>query len=163
MNLKNTSINPPSFFQDDQDKYKKKIEKEKKDKKNNSLGVKGNIGSIEHLITKRLNLPANPSQVGFDGTLREFDQFDTVKGPPALWKSLNLNSKKSLMDTYLPPVTKNSQRNLANINKYVSRPYEAIREVKRLLIIFCLIILRFFFIIYLYLFLTNLINFSNHR
>lgn len=130
MNLKNTSINQPSFYQDDFDKHRKKVEKDLKERKNNPLGVKGNIGSIEHLITKRLNLPANKAQVGFDGTLRKFEKFETVSGPPALWKSLNLNTKKTLLDTYLPPTTKNSVRNLQNINKYVSRPYEAIREVR---------------------------------
>lgn len=129
INLKNVSINQPSFYHDDFDKYKKKVEKDLKERRNNSLGVKGNISPFEHLITKRLNLPANPAQVGFDGTLRQFEKFETISGPPQPWKSLNLNSKKTLMDTFLPPVTKNSIKNLANINKYVSRPCEIVREV----------------------------------
>ena len=130
MNLKNTSINQPSFYQDDYDKYRKKVEKEIKQKKDNPLKVLGNIGEIEHLVSKRLDLPANPSQFGFDGTLRKFQQFETVNGPGVSWKSLNINKKKDLLNTFLPPVTKNSIRNLANINKYVSRPYEAIRDIK---------------------------------
>jgi hypothetical protein len=130
MNLKNVSINQPSFYNDDFDKYKKKVEKEMQERKNNELYVKGNIGSIEHLIVKRLNLPANKAQIGFDGTLRQFEKFETIHGPPVTWKSLNISPKKTLLDTFLPPLTKNSIRNLAQINKYVSRPYEAIKDVK---------------------------------
>jgi hypothetical protein len=129
MNLKTTSINQPSFYNDDFDKYKKKVEKEMQERKNNTLYVKGNIGTIEHLVTKRLNFPPNNSQIGFDGTLRQFQKFETIHGPPATWKSLNISPKKTLLDTFLPPLTKNSIRNLGNINKYVSRPYESSREV----------------------------------
>lgn len=136
VNLKNTSMNQPSFYHDDFMKYKKKVDKEKKEKENNLLHMKGNISPVEHLLTKRLNLPANPSQFNFDGTLRKFESFEKVTGPPSLWKSLNLNPKKTLLDTFLPPLTKNSQRNLSNINKYVSRPYEIVREVKIFFIIF---------------------------
>lgn len=131
MNLKNTSINQPSFYQDDYDKYRKKVEKEIKLRKDNPLRFKGNLGEIEHLMSKRLDIPANPIQFAFDGTLRQFKQFETVSGPPVIWKNLNKNKNKTLLNTFLPPVTKNSIKNLSNINKYVSRPYEATREVKK--------------------------------
>ena len=129
MNLKNVSVNQPSFYQDDFEKYRKKIEKDNKDKTENPLRMKGNAGELEHLLLKRLNMPANPSQVGFDSTLRQFNQFKTVSGPDVPWKNLNISSKKDLLDTYLPPLTKNSIKNLSTINKYVSRPYENIRDV----------------------------------
>lgn len=127
--LKNVSINQPSFYNDDFEKYKKKVEKDLKEKSENPLRLKGNTGDYEHLLLKRLNLPANPIQFGFDSTLRQFNGFKSVHGPQAAWKTLNINSKKDLLNTYLPPVTKNSIRNVQSIGKFVSRPYEPNYEV----------------------------------
>lgn len=127
--LKNVSINQPSFYHDDFEKYKKKVERELKEKSENPLKFKGNTAEYEHLLLKRLNLPANPTQFGFDSTLRHFNTFKSVHGPDAPWKTLNINEKKDLLNTYLPPVTKNSIKNVQTIGKYVSRPYEPVYEV----------------------------------
>lgn len=129
ISLKNLTMNQPSFYHDDYEKYRKKVEKSLKERNDNPIRVKGEISSIEHLINRRLDLPANPTQVGFDGTLRQFKAFETVNGPSADWKSLNLNSKRTLLDTHLPPMTKNGLKNLANLGKLVSRPYEAVKDV----------------------------------
>lgn len=127
--LKNVSINQPSFYNDDFEKYKKKVERELKEKSENPLRLKGNAADYEHLLLKRLNLPANPTQFGFDSTLRHFNGFKSVHGPEAAWKTLNVSGKKELLNTYLPPLMKNSVRNVQSIGKFVSRPYEQVYEV----------------------------------
>ena len=86
--LKRNSLNSISDYKEkinkipliDYDKYRKKVEKYLKEIKDNPLKTKGNIGSIEHLIKKRLNLPGNSIQVGFDSTLRNFKHFETISG-----------------------------------------------------------------------------------
>lgn len=127
--LKNVSVNQPSFYHDDFEKYRKKVERELKEKSENKLRLKGNTGEYEHLLLKRLNLPANPTQFGFDSTLRNYEQFKNVQGPGSPWKTLNIHTNKDLLNTYLPPVTKNSIKNIQQINKYVSRPYEPVYDV----------------------------------
>jgi len=127
--LKNVSINQPSFYNDDLEKYRKKVEKELKEKSEHPLRLKGNAGEYEHLLLKKLNMPANPTQFGFDSTLRHFNSFKSVHGPEEPWKTLSLCSQKDLLNTYLPPVMKNSIKNVQSIGKYVSRPYEPVYEV----------------------------------
>ena len=135
LSLKNTTINEPHFYNEDYQKYKKKVEEGIKDKSTNSLRLKGNTRDFEHLLKKRLQIPANPTQIGFDSTLREFTQFKTVHGPPnSNWKNLNISSKKNLLNTLLPPVTGNSIKNITHLNKYVSRPYVPVIDVSLLFI-----------------------------
>ncbi len=128
--LKNVSQSQPSFFQDDSEKYRKKREKEINELKEDSLRLKGNTGDFEHLLLNRLNLPANPTQFGFDSTLRRFNKFKSIHGPEAPWKNLNINTKRDLLNTFLPPLTKNSLKNVKDLNKYISRPYEPVYDVK---------------------------------
>jgi hypothetical protein len=42
---------------------------------------------------------------------------------------MSINPKKTLIENNLPPRTKNGIKNLANIDKYVTRPCEVFREV----------------------------------
>lgn len=125
------SINQPSFYTQDFDKYKKKVEKDNIDKAENPLRLKGNAREYEHILFKNYDLPTNPSQIGFDSTLRQLNEYKTVHGPSDVWKTLNKSEKKNLLDNYLPPLNKNSIRNMANINQFVSRPYEAIKTVNK--------------------------------
>jgi len=127
--LKNVSTIQPSFYHEELEKYKKKVERDLKEKSENPLRLIGNTGEYEHLLLNRLNMPSNPTQFGFDSTLRKFAGFKSVHGPEVPWKTLNISEKKDLLNTYLPPLTKNSIKNLQTINKHVSRPYEPIYEV----------------------------------
>jgi hypothetical protein len=122
-------MNPPSFYQENYEKYRRKVEKDLKETKENPLLSKENISNIEHLIRKRLNSAANSSQFGFESTLRNFKPFETVYGPDVKWREMNINPKITLTQFHLPPKTKNGIKNLANIDKYVTRPCEVFREV----------------------------------
>jgi hypothetical protein len=133
--LKNVSISQPSFYHDDFEKYHKKVERELKEKSENKLRLKGNTGEYAHLLINRINSPSNPAQFGFDSTLRNYRQYNNIHGPESPWKTLNVNNKKDLLNTYLPPLTKSSIKNIQVINKFVSRPYEPIYDVSKFLIL----------------------------
>jgi hypothetical protein len=120
----------PSFYNDDLGKYREKVQKEKKDNKNNTLRLTGNSSDIDHVINRRLNMPANPCQVGFDSTLRHFAPFDKIYGPNIPWKTLAMSPKKNLLSKHLPPMKLSSQLNVKylSIHKVISRPIEQVED-----------------------------------
>ena len=90
--------------------------------------MKGNTGELEHLMNKRIGMAANPTQLGFDSTLRSFDEGkSSIKSSD--WKNIALPKGKTLLSTYLPPVIKISKDNLEKINNLISRPYDKIIDV----------------------------------
>jgi hypothetical protein len=127
--LKNVNMSQPSFYDADLDKFKLKIEKEKKKNNSNPLRVTGNIQDFEHVIFKRLEMPANPGQVGFDTTLRKNAMYESVHGPKNSWKTLSISPKKNLLSFYLPPINQNSIRNLEKIENLIIRPLEPVIDV----------------------------------
>jgi hypothetical protein len=103
---------------------------ENKIKKKDKLRLIGNSGELEHLINKRLHMPANPTQIGFDATLRKFTHFENTHGPSAEWKTLAMSPKKTLLDKYLPPLKPSSLYNLSKLKTHVCKPLEFKYNVK---------------------------------
>lgn len=122
--MKDGTISQPNFYSEDLEKYKIKVEKEEQEKRQNTLRLTGNTREIEHLIKSRLSMPANPSQVGFDSTLRQFEPYEKIHGPNVVWKTLAMSPKKNLLNRYLPPLRSSSIKNIEKIEKFVCRPYQ---------------------------------------
>lgn len=118
----------PNVYQRSLDDYRHKVEQDHFEKKKNPLLLKGNSQYFEHLMKGRIGMQANPTQLGFDSTLRSFN---SVKIPfmNAPWKSVNLSPKKNLFNTYLPPMKKQSKENLEKLGDLALRPYEQVEEV----------------------------------
>lgn len=128
--VKDVTLSQPEFYNADFQKYKTSVELEAQEKKANTLKLSGNSRDFEHVIKARLNMPANPGQIGFDSTLRQFEPYENIHGPKAPWKTLAISPKKNLLNKYLPPVKASSYRNLTRIDKFVSRPYIQKEDVK---------------------------------
>jgi hypothetical protein len=129
--LKNSQGGHPDVYNKSFEYYKSKVEREIKEKKENILRLKGNSREIEHLISKKVGMPSNPTQLGFDSTLRSFDS-NFNNGP---WKTVALSPKKNLFSTFLPPMCRSSIENLEKVENYVTRPFEQIEDVKKYIIL----------------------------
>lgn len=126
--LKQFSGSHPEIYKKSFEDYRTKVIKDFKDKKQIKLRLKGNTGEFEHLMNKRIGMAANPTQLGFDSTLRSFDEGkSSIKSSD--WKNIALPKGKTLLSTYLPPVIKISKDNLEKINNLISRPYDKIIDV----------------------------------
>ena len=122
--LRERTLNQPNFYSEDFERYKDKIEKDNKVREANKLRLKGNTSDFNHIINNRLNMPANPSQIGFDTTLRKFTPFENTYGPNVEWKTLAMSPKKTLLDKYLAPLKSSSMFNLNKLKDHVCRPLE---------------------------------------
>lgn len=131
--LKKSVGSHPDIYRKSFDEYRNKVLKDIKIKKDDNLLLKGNSRDFEHLFNKRTGMAANPAQLGFDSTLRSFDN----KRPTfqnEQWKTISISQEKNLLSTYLPPMVKISKYNLEKLKTYISRPYEQIIEVINILI-----------------------------
>ena len=79
----------------------------------------------------KVGMPSNPTQLGYDSTLRSFDS-NFNNGP---WKTVALSPKKNLFSTFLPPMCRSSIENLEKVENYVTRPFEQIEDVKKYIIL----------------------------
>lgn len=128
--LRERPIQQPPFYDEDFQRYKTKVDEDLSSKKLNKLRLMGNSRDFEHVMNNRLNMPANPSQLGFDSTLRKFTPFESTHGPNVEWKTLAKSPKKNLLDKYLPPLKASSLKNLSKMGEYVCRPYATKLNVK---------------------------------
>jgi hypothetical protein len=118
----------PEIYRKSIEDYKEKVESDLKIKRDDHLRLKGNSRDFEHLMKKKIGIQANPIQLGFDSTLRSFDNGKvTIVNPP--WKTLALSPKKNLLSNYLAPTIERSKENLMKLGKLVLRPYEQIDDV----------------------------------
>jgi hypothetical protein len=133
-NKTNLHTFPPKFYDKDFQDYKQKTLKDITDKQKNPFTLKRNLGEYEHLIDK-IGMPANSIQFGFDSTLRtlmsrnKYSFFNEIG-----WRPLNISPKKDLLNTVLAPINKSGIDNLNKISNYVIRPYDQVRDVRKLII-----------------------------
>jgi hypothetical protein len=129
---KHTLPYPPKFYDQDFQDYKQKTEKDLLEKSKNPFTFKRNLGEYEHLIRK-IGIPANSIQFGFDSTLRTLmskEKYKFFNDNP--WKPLNMSPKKDLLNTVFAPNTKLGMENVKKLSDYLIKPFESISEVSRL-------------------------------
>ncbi len=119
----------PEVYREGLEEYKPKVDRELKERKENTLLLKGNSRDFEHVMVRRVGMQSNPSQLGFDSTLRQTDTKLKPSFENLPWKTLALSPKKSLLPLFLPPMTKHSAENIETIKNYVSRPLEQVEDV----------------------------------
>ncbi len=122
-----TGIHPDVYTKSLED-YRSKVRKDIKQNNDNKFKIKGTIMSYEHLVRNKVGMPSNPTQFGFDSTLRTYNNYNTNNSEN--WKTLSLPKNKNLLNVFLPPMTVNSKENLDKINKFVARPLEQVNDVK---------------------------------
>jgi hypothetical protein len=126
--LKQSSGSHPDIYKKSFEDYRSKVIKDLRDKSENTLRLKGNSREFEHVINKRIGMAANPTQLGFDSTLRSFDDGKSTL-QTAAWKTIAIPKGKTLLSTYLPPMIKISKENLDRMQNLINRPYEKVVEV----------------------------------
>lgn len=121
---------PPSFYEDDLNKYRTRMKSMSKDSSN--LSLTGNINPIEHLAKDRLGATGNWSQFAFETTLRNFRPYETVYGPKAKWMSLPYKQKNREMTPFLPPTLGYNKKAFKDIEKFISHPVAPVYDVRKL-------------------------------
>lgn len=118
----NSSV--PSFYEEDLNNYKKKVNL--KEKRN----LKTNLGHSYHLYDYPAGQPPNLTQITYETYLRtEIDERKKRFVNPIPWNSTSFSPKANIFDTYLPPVLKISKENLEKLDKMVARPIVQVKTV----------------------------------
>lgn len=135
--LKNLIFTPPSFYNDDLNKYQKRLLLKEKI---NLLST--NFAEIKFLLSDKTKCPINSSQLEYPISLRknEADEDDIINkikmknkkkklklkfnfsDDKIQWDSTNFPKGKNLFDTLLPPLLDTSKNTLRQIQDKVSRP-----------------------------------------
>jgi len=116
-------VGPPSFFQKDYDHYFETKEELNKKAKYHLYNHTGNSNNFEHLMSKRVGGQSNPTLLNYETNLRIFPPNCTLKGPSKEWSPPpNMQKSVSQIPKFLPPLMKMSEKNLAKIDEFVSRP-----------------------------------------
>ncbi len=110
-------VKEPSFYQQDLDKYKDKVKKEKENNKDNPLYSPINIAHRENVFGSG----SNPSKINFSVTLRK----DSTEN--SAWRCLNYSPKKELLNKVLPPINSSSKELFSKMNSI--RQYDMVLEV----------------------------------
>lgn len=118
--IKNKSLSPPHFYNEDLEKYKKKKYKIK------NINKKKNLEELYHFLHNKSTEQKDKFQFQFATTLRNNNNFNNSfqnKLPP--WKNL-VNSKTTqnleFLNKLLPPLLKQSKINLKKLNNNISHP-----------------------------------------
>ena len=114
------NFNPPSYYEEDLNKYKKRRQIEKR-----SLitELNPNYNRIRHLLFGNNNGNVNYSQFNFESTLRNI-KYDKTKENKK-WQVLPVVNKSNKKITkFLDPITPMGIQNLRKIEKYLPKNYE---------------------------------------
>ena len=122
---KEISVNPPSFYDEDLDNFKKK----KKIIINEPFLHNENPFQLNHLVHDNCNT-INASQINFESTLRKINK--PIKGVKIVkhnqsWKNLPYTPLSNI-SYFLPPVSSKSKEHMDRINKFIVREYEHVNE-----------------------------------
>ena len=124
---KNISSIGPGFYEDDLQKYKKKLLKQYDQ---NKL-LKTNIGKFRHIFGDRTKYAINNSLYNFEVNLRDPIFYNKSKSvsPKIInntknknWNSTLIPKEKSLFDTLLPPITTKAREIFSKIENKIGRP-----------------------------------------
>ena len=113
------NFNPPSYYEEDFKKYKKRMQKE-----NRPLieQMNPNFYKIRHLLFGNNKGKVNYSQFNFETTLRNLKSNKINENKK--WEVLPMVKSNKYMTTFLAPITLKGIQNLKNIEKYLSKKYE---------------------------------------
>ena len=120
---KNINFSPPKFYEEDLEKYKEKVKKERRVIKN---FPKGNLTPLYHIIKRNSNTPLNNSQFLFETTLR-FDKKESHNKNHRPWYNCipsPSQTQQRFFETFLPPLLKTSKQALRKMQNYISHPVE---------------------------------------
>ena len=113
---------PPSFYEDDLKKYKKKIKSF--DKSSLIIKLNPNFHKIKHLLYRNKGDHSDFSQFNFATTLRN-GNIKTLNKENKKFEVLPVvNKDNPVINTFLKPYTKSGVQNLKKIEKYISKKYE---------------------------------------
>lgn len=108
------TISPPNFYEDDFTKFRVKTETENN---KNRKYLKINFAKYKHVMRHKFTSNALAQ---YEATLRSTEMNSRNHKQP--WRIENISVKKTLFDTYLPPILNSSKVNLDKIKNEVSRP-----------------------------------------
>ena len=123
----------PSFYEDDLQKYKKRITKKSEEKQL----LKTNIGKFRQIFADRSRFAINDTQYKFEVTLRpdtlvnlrnitrnqdNNDKQKIIFQNKKSWNPAILPRSKSLFDTMLPPVLNRSKEIFSRLDDKIGRP-----------------------------------------
>jgi hypothetical protein len=113
------NFNPPSYYETDLNKYKKRMQPEKRPL---ITQMNPNYDKIRHLLFGNNQGKVNYSQFLFETTLRN------IKGAKSAgnrkWEILPVPKTNKKIIKFLSPVTEKGKLNLKNIEKYLSKNYQ---------------------------------------
>ena len=131
---KNIPVNSPSFYEDDLQKYKKRITKKPDEKQL----LRTNIGRFRQMFSDRTRFAINDTQYKFEVTLRPDtiiaqknstrnnqdanQKQNIVFKNKASWNPTTIPRSKSLFDTILPPVLSRSKEIFGKLDDQIGRP-----------------------------------------
>ena len=130
---KNISGNSPSFYDDDLEKYRKKITKKLDEKQL----LQTNIGKFRQIFSDRAKYAINDTQYKYEVTLRADSLIGTKKSTKnqennqkqnnnlrnrIRWNPTLIPRSRSLFDTILPPILSRSKELFSRIDDRIGRP-----------------------------------------
>ena len=115
-------FNPPSYYEEDLNKYKRRI---KTASKPLITQLNPNFNKIKHLLFGNNNGKVNNSQFHFETTLRnlKYEKNDR-NNENKKWQILPIVKTDKCMTRFLSPVTPKGIDHLKNIEKYMPKKYE---------------------------------------
>ena len=119
----NTQPNPPSFYDDDLKKVKRRFKSIHIDKSEPFLRT-DNTFKLNHLVKNNVN-PIDLSILNYESSLRvnKFPKGYKSAKHSKKWEDIAYAPTEKDEDKFLPPLLEKSKENLAKINKYVLRDY----------------------------------------
>ena len=111
------NFNPPSYYDEDLNKYKKKMQ----EKKSLISQLNPNFHQIRHLLFGNNNGKVNYSQFSFETTLRNIKSNNNSENRK--WEILPV-VKNNKYTQFLAPVTQHGIQNLKNMEKFMHKKYE---------------------------------------
>ena len=122
--VKTPNYTSPRFYDEDLQKYKEKIEHDKKIYKN-KVNLKCNLERYSHILNNRTGHPLNNSTFLYETTLRLRNNIKSNDLNQTPWRTLSVSPSESnikFFGTYLPPMLKNSKSNLEKISTMIAHP-----------------------------------------
>ena len=113
------NFNPPSYYETDLNKYKKRMQPEKRPL---ITQMNPNYDKIRHLLFGNNRGKVNYSQFLFETTLRNLK--GTKSTGNRKWEILPMVKPNKKIIQFLSPVTERGKQNLKNIDKYMSKNYQ---------------------------------------
>ncbi len=113
------NFNPPSYYEADSNKYKKRMQPEKRPL---ITQMNPNYDKIRHLLFGNNRGKVNYSQFLFETTLRNLKPAKSAGNKK--WEILPLVKPNKKIAQFLSPVTEKGKQNLKNIEKYLSKNYQ---------------------------------------